>query len=64
MAGTNDSAFASEFANAGFVVLGGYNLDEETNEAARKELERGIIKIYGDISTMPKISIWQYTVVY
>ena len=41
MAGTTDSAFASKFANAGLVVLGGYNLDTETNEAARKELERG-----------------------
>jgi len=41
MAGTTDSTFASKFANAGLVVLGGYNLDEETNEAARKETERG-----------------------
>lgn len=41
MAGTTDSAFASKFANAGLVVLGGYNLDTETNEAASKELERG-----------------------
>ncbi|MCX9013247.1 MAG: methanogenesis marker 9 domain-containing protein [Candidatus Methanoperedens sp.] len=41
MAGTTDSAFASKFTNAGLVVLGGYNLDKETNEAARKETRRG-----------------------
>ncbi|MFU8767781.1 MAG: methanogenesis marker 9 domain-containing protein [Candidatus Methanoperedens sp.] len=40
MAGITDSAFASGFANAGLLVLGGYNLDRETNEAARKETER------------------------
>jgi TIM-barrel protein len=41
MAGITDSRFAAKFSNAGLVVLGGYNLDERTNEAARKELERG-----------------------
>ncbi|MBU4492223.1 MAG: methanogenesis marker 9 domain-containing protein [Euryarchaeota archaeon] len=41
MAGITDSRFALDFRNAGLVVLGGYNLDERTNEAARKELARG-----------------------
>ena len=41
MAGINDSKFASRFKNAGLIILGGYNLDEQTNEAARKEMERG-----------------------
>ncbi len=41
MAGITDSRFAGRFRNAGLVVLGGYNLDERTNEAARKEIERG-----------------------
>ncbi|GFO97882.1 hypothetical protein ig2599ANME_2093 [groundwater metagenome] len=41
MAGITDSRFAARFSNAGLVVLGGYNLDERTNEAARKELARG-----------------------
>jgi TIM-barrel protein len=41
MAGITDSEFASSFKNAGLIILGGYNLDEKTNEAARKEIERG-----------------------
>jgi TIM-barrel protein len=41
MAGITDSRFAAKFSNAGLVVLGGYNLDERTNEAARKEMMRG-----------------------
>ncbi len=41
MAGITDSGFAAKFRNAGLVVLGGYNLDEETSEAARKEIARG-----------------------
>lgn len=41
MAGITDSGFAAKFANAGLVVLGGFNLDARTNDAARKELARG-----------------------
>jgi TIM-barrel protein len=41
MAGIVDSAYASRFKSAGLIVLGGYNLDTLTNEAARKEIERG-----------------------
>ena len=41
MAGITDSKFASGFGNAGLVILGGYNLDEKTNDAARKEIARG-----------------------
>lgn len=41
MAGITDSRFAAKFSNAGLIVLGGYNLDERTNEAARKEMVRG-----------------------
>ncbi len=41
MAGVTDSKFASRFKNAGLVILGGYNLDDKTNEAARKEMIRG-----------------------
>ncbi len=41
MAGITDSKFASGFTNAGLIILGGYNLDRETNDAARKEIERG-----------------------
>ena len=41
MAGITDSKFASRFNNAGLIILGGYNLDEKTNEAARKEIARG-----------------------
>lgn len=41
MAGITDSKFASNFKNAGLFVLGGYNLDKQTNEAARLEIERG-----------------------
>ena len=41
MAGITDSGFAAKFGNAGLVVLGGYNLDAKTNDAARKEISRG-----------------------
>ena len=41
MAGIVDSAYASRFKSAGLIVLGGYNLDVKTNEAAKKEIERG-----------------------
>lgn len=41
MAGITDSRFASKFKNAGLLILGGYNLDEKTNEAAKKEVARG-----------------------
>ncbi len=41
MGGITDSRFALRFQKAGLVVLGGYNLDTETNEAAKKEIERG-----------------------
>ncbi len=41
MAGITDSKFAPGFTNAGLIILGGYNLDQETNDAARKEIERG-----------------------
>lgn len=41
MAGITDSSFASAFKNAGLVILGGYNLDDRTNEAAKKEIARG-----------------------
>ncbi|MDO8727688.1 MAG: methanogenesis marker 9 domain-containing protein [Candidatus Methanoperedens sp.] len=41
LAGITDSKFASKFSNAGLIVLGGYNLDKRTNEAARKEVARG-----------------------
>lgn len=42
MAGKTDSSFANSYGkNAGLVVLGGYNLDAATNEAARKIESRG-----------------------
>ncbi|VVB84561.1 tRNA-dihydrouridine synthase B [uncultured archaeon] len=41
MAGITDSKFASGFRNAGMIVLGGYNLDDKTNDAAQKEIARG-----------------------
>jgi TIM-barrel protein len=41
MAGITDSKFASGFGSAGLIILGGYNLDEKTNEAAKKETVRG-----------------------
>ncbi|MEA1984718.1 MAG: methanogenesis marker 9 domain-containing protein [Euryarchaeota archaeon] len=42
MAGITDSKFASEYGkNAGLVVIGGYNLDTATNEAASKLVARG-----------------------
>ncbi|MFP4654801.1 MAG: methanogenesis marker 9 domain-containing protein [Methanohalobium sp.] len=41
MAGITDSNFANKYAkNAGLVILGGFNLDEETNEAASRMAER------------------------
>lgn len=48
MAGITDSKFASRFKNAGLVILGGYNIDKPTNEAARKELERGRTEFVSD----------------
>ncbi|MFZ3384304.1 MAG: methanogenesis marker 9 domain-containing protein [Candidatus Methanoperedens sp.] len=48
MAGITDSKFASGFANAGLFILGGYNLDKPTNEAARKEIERGRTEFVSD----------------
>lgn len=48
MAGITDSKFASGLQNAGLVVLGGYNLDELTNKAARKEIERGRSEFVSD----------------
>ena len=42
MAGITDSKFATQFTDhVGMVVLGGYNLDELTNEAAQREVQRG-----------------------
>ncbi|MCD4703112.1 MAG: methanogenesis marker 9 domain-containing protein [Methanosarcinaceae archaeon] len=42
MAGITDSKFASKYGgNAGLVVIGGYNLDTATNEAASKLIARG-----------------------
>lgn len=41
MAGIVDSRYASRFKKAGLIVLGGYNLDDKTNQAAKKEIERG-----------------------
>jgi len=48
MAGITDSRFASRFKNAGLIILGGYNLDEKTNEAAKKEIERGRTEFVSD----------------
>jgi len=48
MAGITDSMFAAKFSNAGLIVLGGYNLDERTNEAARKEMARGRVEFISD----------------
>jgi TIM-barrel protein len=48
MAGITDSIFASGFKNAGMIILGGYNLDKPTNEAARKEVERGRTEFISD----------------
>ena len=48
MAGITDSKFASGYANAGLFILGGYNLDKPTNEAARKEIERGRTEFVSD----------------
>jgi TIM-barrel protein len=41
MAGIVDSIYASRFKKAGLIVLGGFNLDDKTNMAAKKEIERG-----------------------
>lgn len=41
MAGITDSRFAFRFRNAGMIVLGSYNLDDRTNDAAQKEIARG-----------------------
>jgi len=42
MAGITDSNFAKKIArHAGLVILGGYNLDEETNKVAKKLVARG-----------------------
>ncbi|MDW7774744.1 MAG: methanogenesis marker 9 domain-containing protein [Methanosarcinales archaeon] len=42
MAGITDSKFAARFMDhAGMVILGGYNLDEPTNDAAQREVKRG-----------------------
>jgi TIM-barrel protein len=41
MAGIVDSIYASRFKKAGLIVLGGFNLDDKTNTAAKKEIERG-----------------------
>ena len=48
LAGITDSKFASKFSNAGLIVLGGYNLDGRTNEAARKEVARGRFEFVSD----------------
>ena len=48
MAGITDSKFATGFANAGLIILGGYNLDKPTNEAARREIERGRTEFVSD----------------
>ncbi len=48
MAGITDSSFASGFGSAGLVVLGGYNLDGPTNEAAGKEIDRGRTEFISD----------------
>jgi TIM-barrel protein len=42
MAGITDSTFAQQFTgHAGMVILGGYNVDAKTNEAAKKAIQRG-----------------------
>ncbi|MDK2892302.1 MAG: hypothetical protein PWQ49_694, partial [Methanohalophilus sp.] len=42
MAGKTDSSFANRYGkNAGLVILGGYNLDAATNEAAKRIESRG-----------------------
>ncbi|MDP2846041.1 MAG: tRNA-dihydrouridine synthase, partial [Candidatus Methanoperedens sp.] len=51
MAGITDSRFAAGFRNAGLVILGGYNLDEKTNDAARKETARGRTEFVSDKPT-------------
>jgi TIM-barrel protein len=48
MAGITDSKFASGFRSAGLIILGGYNLDEKTNEAAKKEIARGRAEFVSD----------------
>jgi TIM-barrel protein len=42
MAGITNSKFVKQFTDhAGMVILGGYNLDDKTNEAAKREVQRG-----------------------
>jgi TIM-barrel protein len=42
MAGITDAEFARKTAqSAGLIIIGGYNLDEETNQAAKRMSERG-----------------------
>lgn len=48
MAGITDSKFAAGFRNAGLIILGGYNLDGKTNEAAKKEISRGRAEFVSD----------------
>jgi TIM-barrel protein len=48
MAGITDSKFAAGFKNAGLIVLGGFNLDKPTNDAAKKEIERGRTEFVSD----------------
>ena len=48
MAGITDSRFAAGFGNAGLIILGGYNLDVKTNEAAKKEIARSRSEFVSD----------------
>jgi len=48
MAGITDSKFALRFKKAGLIFPGGYNLDSQTNEAARKAIERGRTEFVSD----------------
>ena len=48
MAGITDGKSAARFKNAGLVIIGGYNLDGPTNDAARKEIERGRTEFVSD----------------
>ncbi|MCL7415293.1 MAG: methanogenesis marker 9 domain-containing protein [ANME-2 cluster archaeon] len=49
MAGITDSKFAAQFTDhVGMVILGGYNLDERTNEAAVLEVQRGRSEFISD----------------
>jgi TIM-barrel protein len=50
MAGITDSKFAGQFTDhAGMVILGGYNIDSKTNEAARKISQRGRSEFVTDL---------------